>query len=102
MSLINPAAPTFLDKLCTDPDYLNRYLRDPRIYVGSTKNKTAYEVLMMIEDVKKIIPDFDLPFVCLHGSEDQCALAKGTELFYRLSRTDEKKKRDVYHARLIS
>ena len=38
-------------------------------------NKSAYELIKWITAVKLEIPSIEVPFMCLHGSEDKIALS---------------------------
>jgi hypothetical protein len=40
-------------------------------------NKTAYELLKMIVEVKEILPLVVSPFLCIHGDADQVSLLEG-------------------------
>jgi len=56
-------------------------------------NKTAYELVKMIEVIKTSIPSFNLPFYALHGKGDGIALPEGSEQFYNNACTPAEEKR---------
>ena len=58
-------------------------MKDPHMYRGEVMNKTGYEVLKMIQEVKAHgIMDIMMPVLVLHGADDEIALSKGSqELF---------------------
>ena len=55
-------------------------------------NKSAYELIKWITAVKLEIPSIEVPFMCLHGSDDKIALPKGSHYLMEHSGTQESKK----------
>ena len=45
-------------------------------------NKSAYEVLKMIDAVKLVLPKINTPAHCVHGANDTVALPSGSEYLY--------------------
>ncbi len=91
LSTIDPtglAAPLFDEGLTSDPTELEKIAKDALIYHGWIMNKTAYEVIKMIDEMKAAIPDFTIPFLCVHGSDDEIAFPKGSDFIYRNTATD--------------
>lgn len=56
-------------------------------------NKTAYELVKMIEIIKTKMSSFNLPFYALHGKDDTIALPDGSEIFYNSACTPGEEKR---------
>jgi len=73
------AAPIFEDALTSDPEQLRYHHIDPYIFPGAIMNKTAFETLKMIDEVKKVIPQIKVPFLCIHATEDTISLMKGSQ-----------------------
>lgn len=87
-----PAAPLFLDALCTDSEALQLTLRDDRRYDGDIKNKTAYEIIKMINVVKKEVASVNYPIFVMCGSDDTIALPDGSKFIYDNSVTVKEEK----------
>jgi len=67
-------------------------LKDSRRYDGEIMNKTAYELIKFIIEVKKELPNLKVPFMCLHGSADTICLPKGSEYMMENTGTDKDQK----------
>lgn len=69
-----------LQGLTSDDAELDILLKDPHRYAGEVMNKTAFEVLTMINQVKmKVNTVVTMPVLLLHGSEDRLCFPDGSE-----------------------
>lgn len=87
------AAPLDITAISSDPDELDVIRRDPRRGMSYVTNKTARELLLLIDQVKQEVPRIALPFLCIHGSEDQIALQASSEYIFKNAGTDITQKR---------
>eukprot|EP01031_Cornospumella_fuschlensis_P035024 gene35025-42414_t len=87
-----PAAPLDIQAVTSHPDEIDIILHDPRRNPPVVMNRTAKELLQLIQQVKLEIPRLTLPILVIHGAEDAIALPKsahfimqhvGTELAQR-------------------
>lgn len=63
-------------------------------------NKTAYEVIKMIQAVKTEVLTLKTPFLCLHGSDDKVALPASSSYLVQHSATAPSKKSVVFFPKL--
>ena len=64
-------------------------------------NKSAYEVLKMIDAVKLVLPKINIPAHCVHGANDTVAMPSGSEyLFKHLGTPEGQKSIHVYPGQL--
>ena len=73
------AAPILLEELTSDEGEKQVILKDRRRVECDIMNKTAYEVLRMIDEVKSTLPTIKVPFHAIHGAVDMVALSMGSE-----------------------
>lgn len=73
------AAPILLEELTSDEGEKMMILKDRRRVDSDIMNKTAYEVLKMIDEVKTTLPVITIPFYAVHGAVDKVALSIGSE-----------------------
>lgn len=82
LSNIDPtgaAAPILLEELTSDEEERQMIVKDRRRVECDIMNKTAYEVLKMIDEVKSSLPQITVPFFAVHGAVDKVALSTGSE-----------------------
>ena len=96
-----PAAPILVNGLSTSPDVLAAHELDPRIYHGSTRNKTAFELLTMTASVKEQVPAIKQPICFHHGEDDPVTLPEGAEWCFAHVATPAEHKRLTVHAGLL-
>jgi esterase/lipase len=87
-----PAVPLFNQDLTTVVTSQEIVAKDGRVYHGWVMNKTAVEVLKLSKAAKNAIPDFKLPFLCIHGGEDDIALPIGSEHLFSFAGTEQNQK----------
>lgn len=83
-----PAAPLVVSEITSDPDELEEARRDPRRAKPQVCNVTAREILKLTAVCKAEIPRITLPFLCLHGGEDQIALPSGSQFLFERAGTE--------------
>jgi alpha-beta hydrolase superfamily lysophospholipase len=88
-----PAAPILDSGITSDEKELNLLKKDARQIHKWVVNKTAYEMLKMIEAAKKAVSLFNLPTLIIHGEKDEIALPVGSLFIYNNSKTLEADKR---------
>jgi acylglycerol lipase len=86
------AAPIVFDAITSWEHGREILLKDSRRYDGEIMNKTAYELIKCIIEVKKELPNIKVPFMCLHGSADTICLPKGSEYMMKNTGTDKDQK----------
>eukprot|EP00596_Hydrurales_sp_CCMP1899_P010611 CAMPEP_0119046484 /NCGR_PEP_ID=MMETSP1177-20130426/46954_1 /TAXON_ID=2985 /ORGANISM="Ochromonas sp, Strain CCMP1899" /LENGTH=317 /DNA_ID=CAMNT_0007019709 /DNA_START=139 /DNA_END=1092 /DNA_ORIENTATION=- len=86
------AAPMPLWSNTSDLEEQAIILKDSRRYDGDIMNKSAYEILKMINAVKLEIPSINVPFLAIHGALDSIAYPKGSEYLLENTGTDKKEK----------
>ncbi|CAM9792654.1 unnamed protein product [Pylaiella littoralis] len=73
-----PAAPIIQDSLSTDPEVALEAKVDPLMVKGSTRNKTAFEVMKLIQAAKKSASKISVPALLIHGGDDDIACPSGS------------------------
>jgi len=81
-------APVVLEEVTSSREEQDILLQDPRRYDKQIMNKTGYELLQMIAEVRQIAPSIVVPFYCIHGEKDIIATTAGMEEFFDLAGTD--------------
>jgi acylglycerol lipase len=75
-----PAAPIMIEGISSDETQRKILLKDTRRYAGEIRNKTAFELLKMIDAVKSEVPNItSVPFFLIHGKDDTIALPEGSQ-----------------------
>lgn len=75
-----PAAPIIVEGITSDAASLEILLKDPHRYAGDVMNKTAAEVLAMINAVKgKVNSVVTMPVFLMHGTDDELCFPDGSE-----------------------
>ncbi|CAM9220455.1 unnamed protein product [Scytosiphon promiscuus] len=74
-----PAAPIDKGSLSTDPEVSLEAEVDPLMVKGSVRNKTAFEVIKLIQVAKQCASKVSLPALLLHGADDDIAYPSGSE-----------------------
>lgn len=72
------------------PEECEAYDEDPLVYHGSTKARTAFELLRTMKQVQKKFAEIEIPFLVMHGSADKVTNPKGSQLLYDLAASDDK------------
>lgn len=94
VSRIAPKAPVprggVSDTLSYDPAIGEDFDNDPLNYHGKTRMRTAVEMTNAGADALLRAPTLRLPYLAMHGADDQLTSPRGTERFYaRVSSTDK-------------
>lgn len=76
-----PAAPLVLSGVSSNPEVLKTFEIDPDHNNSSCMNKTAYEFLLMNDEVKANVSKITVPLLCMHGESDTITLPKSSEFF---------------------
>ena len=76
-----PAAPILLSGITTSQKVLDTIHIDPEHNSSPCMNKTAYEFLLMNDEVKANIGKIAIPLLCMHGEMDAITLPKSSEFF---------------------
>ena len=73
-------------------------LKDPHRYAGEIMNKTGYEVLQMLGQVKEHGPNnISMPLFAIHGADDELCYPSGSEWIHQQCKTpDELKKYEIF------
>lgn len=91
-SVLDPAgmtAPVVVSEICGNDAYTQHLHLDPRRNPAIVTNKTGYELLHLIEDIKNSIHSkFETPFFAIHGELDSIALKAGSEFVFKNAKTD--------------
>eukprot|EP00904_Undaria_pinnatifida_P006210 jgi/Undpi1/2719/HiC_scaffold_14.g06097.m1 len=74
-----PAAPINQAALSKDPSVVLEAAVDPLMVKGSVRNKTAFEVIKLIDAAKESASKVTVPTLLVHGAEDDIAYPKGSE-----------------------
>ena len=83
-----PAAPIVPEDVTSNPEVIKELNEDPRRNKGFVTNKAGKELLRMIKVAKEEIPRITLPFLIIHGSDDEVTLREGSEYFFKNAGTD--------------
>ncbi|CAM9819460.1 unnamed protein product, partial [Hapterophycus canaliculatus] len=65
--------------LSTDPEVALEAAADPLMVKGSVRNKTAFEVIKLIQVAKECASKVSVPTFLLHGADDDIAYPSGSE-----------------------
>ena len=85
LARIAPTAPVPRDdedRLNTDPQIKREFARDHRTYHGSTRIRTAWEMLVAGEDARARLSHLTMPLLAMHGENDTLTKPRGTELLH--------------------
>eukprot|EP00752_Nemacystus_decipiens_P012404 g10991.t1 len=74
-----PAAPIDQAGLSTDPEVAQEAAVDPLMVKGSVRNKTAFEVIKLIQATKECADKVTVPTHLMHGADDDIAYPSGSE-----------------------
>jgi len=75
-------------------DY-NEIISDKYCYSGPTKLSMGKNLLDLTEATRTQLQKVTFPFLALHGTSDTIAFAKGSQLLYQLSATQEQDKKII-------
>eukprot|EP01147_Barroeca_monosierra_P003197 gene3197-5926_t len=99
---ITPVEPT--ERLCfKDPKALEESMRDPLGYHSRPRLMTAYQMLQMIKEVQRLIPQYEAPFLVLHGKADVVTSPQASQDLHDQSVSEDKSIvlfDDMWHAML--
>ncbi len=70
------------DLLNTDPHIKRQFARDHRTYHGSTRIRTAWEMLVAGEDARARLSALKVPLLAMHGEIDTLTKPRGSELLH--------------------
>ncbi|CAN0135207.1 unnamed protein product [Ectocarpus sp. 6 AP-2014] len=74
-----PAAPLDQGALSSDPEVKPEAAVDPLMVKGSVRNKTAFEVLKLVQVAKQSACKVSVPVLLIHGGDDDMAYPSGAE-----------------------
>jgi acylglycerol lipase len=74
-----PVARLSSREISRDPAVVTAYDRDPLVYRGPVKAKTAVELFGAARQLRTRIAQLDLPVLALHGTEDRLAPVAGSQ-----------------------
>lgn len=87
------AAPLAAEDVICDAKEIENRAKDPRRGKQFICNKTAYSVLKLLDKAKAAIPSTEVPFLAIHGREDNICMRDGSDMLYREAGTDKSQKR---------
>jgi len=76
------AAPLLQDEITSDSDDLIKLKKDKRMGPNYVSNKSAYEILKLLDNSKLEIKNIKIPILIIHGSIDQISLLEGSQYLY--------------------
>ena len=68
--------------VCRDPAALFTKYTDPLVYTGNIRVRTGTEILRLSSYLLKNLKSVNIPFLVLHGSDDQVTDPKGSKELY--------------------
>ncbi|MFM7427706.1 MAG: serine aminopeptidase domain-containing protein, partial [Elainella sp.] len=74
-----PVARLSSREISRDPAVVAAYDRDPLVYRGAVKAKTAVELFGAARQLRPQIHQLDLPLLALHGTQDRLAPKAGSQ-----------------------
>jgi alpha-beta hydrolase superfamily lysophospholipase len=80
---VNLASPVDPAGLCTDPEVVEAYLKDPLVHHDRMTASLAAELLSAIRRTEGRAADVRVPVLVLHGAEDSMCRVEGSEAFAR-------------------
>lgn len=78
------------DLLNTDPHIKHQFARDHRTYHGSTRIRTAWEMLVAGEDARARLSALKVPLLAMHGEIDTLTKPRGSELLHASASSADK------------
>lgn len=66
------------------------YDEDPLVYHGSTKARTAFELLRTMKYAQKRFHTIEIPFLVMHGGSDKLSNPKGSQMLYDMAKSEDK------------
>jgi alpha-beta hydrolase superfamily lysophospholipase len=66
------------------------YDDDPLVYHGSTKARTAFELLRTMKFVQQNFSTIKIPFLVMHGGADKLSNPKGSQMLYDKASSEDK------------
>ena len=76
---------------------MKEYREDPLIHRGSVILNMGIQLLYMVEEVEKIVPDVNFPFLVLHGADDEMTYADGARKLHKSACSKDKSIKVLYH-----
>jgi len=76
------AAPLLQEEITSDINDLMKLKKDKRMGPNYVTNKSAYEVLKLVDNSKLEIKNIKIPVLIIHGSIDQISLLEGSQYLY--------------------
>lgn len=78
------------DKISRIPGEVEKYLNDPLVYTDPIPARTGYELLQTMKYIQENAGKFTLPFLLVHGSDDELTNPRGSELLYEKATSSDK------------
>lgn len=78
------------DVLSTDPAIGIGFDRDHRTHHGTTRMRTAVEMIHAGEDARRRFDRITMPLLAMHGAADELTSPRGTELLYKGAATPDR------------
>lgn len=79
-----PAAPIVTDGLSLDPHVAEENRLDPLVVQGNIRNKTAYEMLKLVQVVRQSASEVKVPTMIIHGGKDDICYPEGSQEMEKL------------------
>ena len=77
-----PGAPLDFAALTNNKEVLENLFRDPYQITAPILNKTAFEFLKMCDEAKKRVASINIPFLCMHGEDDDICLSRSSVVIF--------------------
>ncbi len=77
-------------KVSRDPDVVRAYDADPLVFHGKLDARMAGELLRVVESFPDRVGELRVPVLCLHGSRDELADPKGSEMLIERADSNDK------------
>jgi len=93
LARLAPTAPVLrddADRLNADPQIKHQFNQDHRTYHGSTRIRTAWEMLVAGEDARARLSALTMPLLAMHGEIDTLTKLRGTELIHARASSADK------------
>ncbi len=62
---------------------VNDYVNDPLVYRGKIRARLSAEVIRVMQQLPRRMPEINLPILIMHGSADRLSAPEGSEILYQ-------------------
>ena len=82
--------PAALFPISHDQAVCEQYHSDPLVYHGGLRPRFSLQLLTSMMTAKERAAEFNVPYLCIHGSDDRMCLPVGSEIWHNKTSSKDK------------